>query len=138
MRINDKSSTRHNFHHSRLGICLALLVFAQCQTGGESQNEYCTLKKDALQQCNGKPVRLNAHRPEMILQHPITQFEKVESYWETEFGQWIFISDSAIDCARDVQVTGTLQTEVGPCQPTSGTRNEYCGTAVHVSEWACR
>lgn len=121
-----------------LAAALLLIALASCGPS-RSGGEFCPLTMTNLDACDGKLVQLTgkaSHSPE---QHPMLTHDKEQSYWDVEnTGQWVFVSDTAIDCRSAVLVTGILDSRIGPCNPKAQNKNQYCGTAIYVKTWQCK
>lgn len=127
----------HNSLNSLLVFCFLSLAALACGPGRNS-GQFCDLSA-STQACDGKLVQVvgePSHHPE---QHPLLTRDKQQSYWDVNNqGQWIFVSDTEINCSRGVIATGTLDARVGPCNPKAQNKNQYCGTAVYVNTWSCK
>lgn len=117
-----------------VSLCL-LIIFASCNINTDKLEIYCDYNS---QNCDKKVVNIEATPPEHILQHPIISFDKHEYYYETDIGQIIFISENKIQCPSKIQIVGKYESNVGPCNKKSNTKDMYCGVAIYVSEWSCK
>ena len=103
----------------------------------ETKDKFCDYINE---ECHEKVIQITATYNEgyAMSNHPIISFDKKQSYWSTDFGQTILISDVKIDCQEEVFISGVLKENVGPCSKEVGTRNSYCGTAIEVESWQCQ
>jgi len=131
----------HRTAPSRVPLAIVVTFFLALACGpARSGGEFCDIASGKLDACDGKLVQVTGksdHHPE---QHPMLAHDKEQqSYWDVNnSGQWVFVSDTAIDCGREVLVTGILDARTGPCDPKAQNKNQYCGTAIYVKTWQCR